>query len=246
MFTEVSNQMLELYEQTRVPPSHGSEVEGSTTGGAAHQNSSKSVSENSHATTGSNSQAKDMANKSTVLKASLSRPADNHPGPSRTSQIQGSDYRSSEEGKAKQHHLEAVRRKAALESQRKSHADINRKPDLIDRDDPIEREREAGVELAAKEERSRQDTRQSHSMTSEKLNLKNSFRGNHPQDARDAQQWRREGKRQDMDNIEEGELSDLDDGQGPLSPKMMDNRKRKIESPPTKLPDGKKWHGLDS
>ncbi|KAE8696349.1 Cyclin-T1-4 [Hibiscus syriacus] len=34
---EVSNQMLELYEQNRVPPSQGSEVEGSAGGGTSHR-----------------------------------------------------------------------------------------------------------------------------------------------------------------------------------------------------------------
>ncbi|KAF8028775.1 hypothetical protein BT93_E1435 [Corymbia citriodora subsp. variegata] len=38
---EVSNQMLELYEQNRVPPSQGSEVDGSGGGGSAHRPSSK-------------------------------------------------------------------------------------------------------------------------------------------------------------------------------------------------------------
>ncbi|OWM74732.1 hypothetical protein CDL15_Pgr009279 [Punica granatum] len=51
---EVSNQMLELYEQNRVPPSQGSEVEGSTAdgggGGSVHRASSKvSSSHEEHA-----------------------------------------------------------------------------------------------------------------------------------------------------------------------------------------------------
>jgi cyclin T len=37
LFAEVSNQMLELYEQNRVPQSQGSEVEGSAGGGSGHR-----------------------------------------------------------------------------------------------------------------------------------------------------------------------------------------------------------------
>ncbi|KAM3683766.1 hypothetical protein ACJW31_12G173500 [Castanea mollissima] len=43
---EVSNQMLELYEQNRVPPSQGSEVEGSGGGGSSHRTPGKSQSVN--------------------------------------------------------------------------------------------------------------------------------------------------------------------------------------------------------
>ncbi|KAB1223191.1 Cyclin-T1-5 [Morella rubra] len=43
---EVSNQMLELYEQNRVPPSQGSEVEGSVGSGPSHRASAKPLAVN--------------------------------------------------------------------------------------------------------------------------------------------------------------------------------------------------------
>ncbi|KAJ4832083.1 Cyclin-T1-5 [Turnera subulata] len=43
---EVSNQMLELYEQNRVPPSQGSEVEGSAGAGSGHRGAAKSQAVN--------------------------------------------------------------------------------------------------------------------------------------------------------------------------------------------------------
>ncbi|KAL6009069.1 hypothetical protein ACLOJK_022296 [Asimina triloba] len=53
--------------------------------------------------------------------------------------------------------------KAALEKRRKSRGDITRKADVMDEYDIIERELENGVELAAEDERVRQERRQSWS-----------------------------------------------------------------------------------
>ncbi|XP_058079482.1 cyclin-T1-3-like isoform X4 [Magnolia sinica] len=53
--------------------------------------------------------------------------------------------------------------KAALEKRRKSRADVTRKADLMDEYDIIERELENGLELAAKDEKVRQERRQSWS-----------------------------------------------------------------------------------
>ncbi|KAL3739204.1 hypothetical protein ACJRO7_020585 [Eucalyptus globulus] len=75
---EVSNQMLELYEQNRVPPSQGSEVDGSGGGGSTHRPSSKVLGSNEE-------QASKQVSSRAVLDHSVSdyhglhqRPAQNH------------------------------------------------------------------------------------------------------------------------------------------------------------------------
>ncbi|WCJ37040.1 Cyclin family protein [Euphorbia peplus] len=61
---EVSNQMLELYEQNRVPPSSNNEAEGSTVGGVTNQETSKASSgKEDHAVSISNSQAGGVASR---------------------------------------------------------------------------------------------------------------------------------------------------------------------------------------
>lgn len=71
---EVSNQMLELYEQNRVQPSHGSEVEGSAGGGASHRGPSKApTASEEHVTPTSYSQAGGTTSRSGISKAASSR-----------------------------------------------------------------------------------------------------------------------------------------------------------------------------
>ncbi|XP_062011987.1 cyclin-T1-3-like isoform X1 [Rosa rugosa] len=86
---EVSNQMLELYEQNRAPASN--EVEGSTASGASHRAPPKGTASN-----------EEHATRPGTLKSSSSRPAsehsdvDNGDGPPRTTQSRNNDYRSTE------------------------------------------------------------------------------------------------------------------------------------------------------
>ncbi|KAK8574979.1 hypothetical protein V6N12_062656 [Hibiscus sabdariffa] len=80
---EVSNQMLELYEQNRVPPSQGSEVEGSAGGGTSHRAPAK------HPSGSEEKQSRSTADYSS---------ADNHGLPSRTTQNQSNDSGSGEMG----------------------------------------------------------------------------------------------------------------------------------------------------
>ncbi|PPS03761.1 hypothetical protein GOBAR_AA16897 [Gossypium barbadense] len=82
---EVSNQMLELYEQNRVPPSQGSEVEGSAGGGATHRAPAKHPS---------GSEEKQASSRSAADHSS----ADNHGMPSRAAQNQSNDNGSGEMG----------------------------------------------------------------------------------------------------------------------------------------------------
>ncbi|KAK8331109.1 hypothetical protein V6Z12_A10G052700 [Gossypium hirsutum] len=82
---EVSNQMLELYEQNRVPPSQGSEVEGSAGGGATHRAPAKHPS---------GSEEKQASSRSAADHSS----ADNHGMPSRAAQNQSNGNGSGEMG----------------------------------------------------------------------------------------------------------------------------------------------------
>ncbi|KAE8715073.1 Cyclin-T1-4 [Hibiscus syriacus] len=80
---EVSNQMLELYEQNRVPPSQGSELEGSAGGGTSHRALAK------HPSGSEEKQSRSTADYSS---------ADSHGMPSRTTQNQSTDNGSVEMG----------------------------------------------------------------------------------------------------------------------------------------------------
>ncbi|KAL6201880.1 hypothetical protein ACLB2K_025592 [Fragaria x ananassa] len=97
---EVSNQMLELYEQNRATASN--EVEGSTASGATHRALPKGIaSDEEHAT------------RPGTLKSSSSRPVseqsdvDNGDGPPRTMQSQNNDYRSTEMKNASDQNVDA-------------------------------------------------------------------------------------------------------------------------------------------
>ncbi|CAI9763734.1 unnamed protein product [Fraxinus pennsylvanica] len=93
---EVSNQMLELYEQNRVPPSQVSEPEGSA--GGSQQPPLKAPANEEHITSHSNSHGMVATSKAGTSKAALARPfpepshADNHGGLPRTTQTQDNDY----------------------------------------------------------------------------------------------------------------------------------------------------------
>ncbi|KAL6198883.1 hypothetical protein ACLB2K_028671 [Fragaria x ananassa] len=97
---EVSNQMLELYEQNRAPASN--EVEGSTASGATHRAPLKVTASN-----------EEHATRPGTLKSSSSRPAseqsdvDNGDGPPRTMQSQNNDYRSTEMKNASDQNVDA-------------------------------------------------------------------------------------------------------------------------------------------
>ncbi|KAL2253592.1 cyclin-T1-3-like [Sesamum indicum] len=96
---EVSNQMLELYEQNRVPPSQASEAEGSA--GGSQRPPSKGPANEEHVASHSSSHG------GTITKASSLKPApprpgpdqqhtDNHGGPPRNNQTRNNDYGSSD------------------------------------------------------------------------------------------------------------------------------------------------------
>ncbi|XP_057474169.1 cyclin-T1-3-like isoform X1 [Actinidia eriantha] len=100
---EVSNQMLELYEQNRAPPSQASEAEASAGAAVNHRPPSKANNGNEeHAPNSSNSQDGGTTSKPGTLKPASSRPApdhpytDNHGGTSKTTQNENNDYGSTE------------------------------------------------------------------------------------------------------------------------------------------------------
>ncbi|GAV61527.1 Cyclin_N domain-containing protein [Cephalotus follicularis] len=84
---EVSNQMLELYEQNRVPPSQGSEVEGSAGGGSSHRATAKSSAGN-----------EEQVSKPASRQAPDNSHADNHGMPPISTQNQSNDNGSMEMG----------------------------------------------------------------------------------------------------------------------------------------------------
>ncbi|XP_052181207.1 cyclin-T1-3-like [Diospyros lotus] len=100
---EVSNQMLELYEQNRAAPSQASEVEGSPGAGISHRPPTKAPTGNEeHATNNSNSQGGGAISKPGTLKPASSKPVpdhsytDNHGGPPKVTQNRINDYGSAE------------------------------------------------------------------------------------------------------------------------------------------------------
>ncbi|KAJ9164464.1 hypothetical protein P3X46_024039 [Hevea brasiliensis] len=130
--------------------------------------------------------------------------------------------------------------KAALEKRKKSRGDVSRKTDFLDEDDFIERELEAGIELAAESEKSKRDRRQSYSKPLDRQRHENPHHENHQEDAGDGERQGMKGHlshKSDLNIMEEGEVPD-DMDRGFHSPKSS-NRKRKSWSPPEKLPEGK-------
>ncbi|GAV64123.1 hypothetical protein CFOL_v3_07641 [Cephalotus follicularis] len=132
--------------------------------------------------------------------------------------------------------------KAALEKRRKSRVDFIRKTDSMDEDELIEREIEGGIELAAENEKNKQDRRQSWLKSSGRHGYENLHHGKHLKDAKNRNHHKMRGQsspRQRIENVGEAELSVPDDsGRNFRSPKSS-NRKRKGESPAEKLAEGR-------
>ncbi|GLT59108.1 hypothetical protein SLA2020_319470 [Shorea laevis] len=108
---EVSNQMLELYEQNRVPASQGSEVEGSAGGGSTHRAPAKAPAV-------SEEQVSKQIPSRTAHDHSSS---DNHGVPSRNTQNQTNDNSSGEMGNASTDHKVDIDPKDSQHSEHLSH-----------------------------------------------------------------------------------------------------------------------------
>nr|KYP51905.1 Cyclin-T1-5 [Cajanus cajan] len=284
---EVSNQMLELYEQNRMPPSN--DVEGG--GGTSNRATAKATASNDEtAAAKCNSQTGGTSSRLEMSKPVIDSSVSTHVGRPISNHGRSGDYGSTEmkhrvEGDAKgnQHSereslpfkgnlheaqdmvksrsdndhredafiqppQEAIKKidrdkvKAALEKRRKAAGHITKKTDVMDDDDLIERELEDGIELAPQSEKNK-DKRQSWSKSSDRSEYEN-MHGRH-QDHADEQFHGVKGSSSyepDLNAVEEGEVSALDDmGVGLPSPKSS-NRKRKAGSSPERGMEGKQRH----
>lgn len=317
---EVSNQMLELYEQNRAPQNQGSEAEGSVAGGAANRPTSRTSTEEQ--VLNNNSSQAGAATKPGTLKPpsahQLPDLSNKHTGPPRGPHNRSNDYGNSDhkahgearaveplvyqenmgdgqnlrtgtewnssedskeriigekrareggDSKDKYHNnnvdfkeagqtqspsemiekIDTNKLKELREKRRKSRGDVIRKKDSMDEYDPIVKELEEGVELAAAEsEKIKQEKKQNWSQPSARLDNDSSHHSKHLETSGD-QHLGSKGQQLhglDIENVEEGEVSALDDsGWDYQSPKSND-RKRKAGSPPDKSSDGKRWRDM--
>ncbi|WVZ23567.1 hypothetical protein V8G54_002111 [Vigna mungo] len=121
--------------------------------------------------------------------------------------------------------------KAAMEKRRKERGEMTVKKDVMDEDDLIERELEDGVELAVEDEKNKRERRQNWSKHDGE-----DHHGKNHEESRDGRHTSMKGqfqKEMDEENAEEGEM--IDDASSSLN-----NRKRKMGSPPGKQPEMKK------
>ncbi|XP_028768715.1 cyclin-T1-5 [Neltuma alba] len=157
------------------------------------------------------------------------------------------DHRDGTSGRPPQEAMKKIDRdkvKAALEKRRKASSQVTKKTEFMDDDDLIERELEDGIELASQNEKNKQDRRQSWSKSSDKSDHETMQHGRH-HDNDDEHHHGMKGLssyQSDLSNVEEGELSALDDiGPGLHSPKS-NSRKRKAVSSPDRVVEGRQWH----
>ncbi|OIV99042.1 hypothetical protein TanjilG_32301 [Lupinus angustifolius] len=121
--------------------------------------------------------------------------------------------------------------KAAIEKRKKATGHITKKTEIMDDDDLIERELEDGIELAAQNDKSKHDRRQSWSGKYEDHGEDHVHRMKVPPSFET-----------DTSAVEEGEVAAVDEvGPGYQSPKSS-NHKRKAGSSPDRIVEGKRWH----
>jgi len=317
-WAEVSNQMLELYEQNRAPPNQVSEAEASVAGGTSNRAVSRTSAEEQ--LPNSNPSQGGAAAKPGLLKppiaSQLPDHSNKHAGPPKSSQNRSSEHGSSDhrahvEGRAAEpsvqlensgdgqhlrggtewngsedskeksagvnkareggdskdkYHGNSIEVKEAVQTQspaemiekidanklkeirekrRKSRGDVIRKKDSIDEYDPILKELEEGVELAAAEgEKSKQEKKQNWSQTSARLDHDSSHHSKHLESFGDRHHVGSKGQQLhglDLENVEEGEVSALDDSSWDYHSPQSNDRKRKPGSPSDKTGDGKRW-----
>ncbi|KAD5317335.1 hypothetical protein E3N88_17281 [Mikania micrantha] len=243
---EVSNQMLELYEQNRVAPPQTSEVvDGSTGGGVSQKGPTRSIPVDEDGPHNSNSRP-----------GTSSRPPPDQPGQNMKGGVEineSQQHYGPEDGNGSDGHNEETRErrelvesakgrnvdykgqspqdaikridkdkvKAALEKRKKARGgDVTRKADILDEDDIIEREIEDGIELPAESEKNKQDRKHNWSKSSNQMD----------NDLEDGQYHSymkgHSSCTQDFDPVEEGEVGMMDDEYRSRSPKFS-NRKRK-------------------
>ncbi|RLM55297.1 cyclin-T1-3-like [Panicum miliaceum] len=172
---EISNQILELYEQSNVapPPSQGNDTDRSPASVANHHASRKAPG-----TTGAPAAHEHhQASRQSSQQNMPGHRGYDHPDPEKQNSNQRTPQNDTRDGvvnsndgpKMSSSMMDAMKKidkdkvKAALEKRRKSKGDVSRKVDVMDDDDLIERELEHGVELAAEGEKVKQERRQSWS-----------------------------------------------------------------------------------
>ncbi|KAJ8448156.1 hypothetical protein Cgig2_031880 [Carnegiea gigantea] len=141
--------------------------------------------------------------------------------------------------------IDANKLKEIREKRRKSRSDVIRKKDSIDEYDPILKELEEGVELAAAEgEKSKQEKKQNWSQPSTTLDHESLHHSKHLESFGDRHHVGPKGRQihgLDSENVEEGEVSALDDSSWDYQSPQSSERKRKPGSPTDKTGDGKRW-----
>lgn len=161
------------------------------------------------------------------------------------------DHRDGSSGRPPQEAIKKIDRdkvKAALEKRRKASGQITKKTEFMDDDDLIERELEDGIELASQNEKNKHDRRQSWSKSSERSDHDATQHGRHQDNEHEHHHGTKglPSYQSDLSNVEEGELSALDDiSPGHHSPKL-NNRKRKAENSPDRVLEGKQWHNYSN
>ncbi|KAJ1398821.1 Cyclin-like [Sesbania bispinosa] len=302
---EVSNQMLELYEQNRIAPSN--DVEG--TAGGGNRATAKAPTSNDETAITKHATSKNVIVSSAVNH--VRRPVSNHDisgstevkhkvqddakgnqhpelepplykenmqeaqemvrsrtgyGEEQESNVGRSDMKEDVElnnkhsSKSLNHRdatfarpaQEAIKKidrdkvKAALEKRKKETGHITKKVELMDDDDLIERELEDGIELAAQNEKSKQDRRQSWSKLADRSGYDNMQHGKHQDHAEEHFHGMKPAYEKDQSAVEEGEVSVLDDVDLGLQSPKSSNHKRKAVSTPDKVMEGKKRHNYGS
>lgn len=166
LFSEISNQILELYEQNIVapPPLQGNDTDRSPASVSNQRTAGK-------APTAHEPQASRQLSHQNVPGHhgyDHAHPEKQHPNQRTPRNEAGDSIVNSNDGpKISSSLMDAMRKidkdkvKAALEKRRKSKGDVPRKVDIMDDDDLIERELEHGVELAAEGEKIKHERRQS-------------------------------------------------------------------------------------
>ncbi|KAL4570438.1 hypothetical protein LXL04_026090 [Taraxacum kok-saghyz] len=217
---EVSNQMLELYEQNRVAPAQTSEVVDGSTGGGVTQR--RQPDESSNNPTSSRPTDQDGP---PLVNESQHEGTGNGNG-NREEGIEGKEKEKEKyyKGQSPQEAIKKIDKdkvKAALEKRRKARGgDVARRTDFMDEDDLIERELEDGIELAAESEK-----------TKHKWSGRTDDVDDEDDDVEDGQyhnsnhQKGQSSRSQEFEGVEEGEVGEDDAGYR-SSPKSS-SRKRK-------------------
>ncbi|KAK9076038.1 hypothetical protein SSX86_004369 [Deinandra increscens subsp. villosa] len=254
---EVSNQMLELYEQNRMAPSQTSEVVDGSTGGGVTQ---KGITvdkdgpyNNSSRPSTSSRPPPDQSGQNIKGDEEVNKSQQQHYGPEDGNGSDGCTEETRERREpmesAKEKHqgrnldhkgqspqdafkrLDKDKVKAALEKRKKTRGgggDVTQKTELMDEDDLIERALEDGIELAGESEKSKQDRKQKWSKPLNQMD--NGLEDGQYHSSSKGQSSRS----QDFDSVEEGEVGIMDDEYRSRSPKSSNRKRKGGWSPPDK------------